>query len=84
VHALFFDPGRSITPGLPLFGAPLLPPPMSTTSAPAIPNFRGSIARLCTLAVYASQPGLPLHHARLASGWRPTFPGRAASREVPL
>jgi len=27
----------------------------------------------CTLAVYASQPGLPLHHARLASDGRLTF-----------
>ena len=30
----------------------------------------------CTLAVYASQHGLPQCHARLASGWWPTFTGR--------
>ena len=30
----------------------------------------------CTPAVYASQHGLPQCHARLASGWWPTFTGR--------
>ena len=30
------------------------------------------------LAVYASQPGSPLNHARLASGWWPTLAGRAS------
>src|SRR5262249_31308844 len=38
------------------------------------------------LAVYASQPGLPRHHARLASGWWPPLPGRTrtcwVAREV--
>src|SRR5690606_17586056 len=29
----------------------------------------------CNHAVYASQPGSPLHHARLASGWLPTLTG---------
>jgi len=29
------------------------------------------------LAVYASQPGLPRDHARLASGWWPAISGRA-------
>ena len=28
-----------------------------------------------TLTVYASQPGLPRHHARLVSGWGPPLPG---------
>jgi hypothetical protein len=35
VRALFFDPGGSFAPGLLLFGALLLPPPMSTASAPS-------------------------------------------------
>ena len=30
----------------------------------------------CTLAVYASQPRSPVHHARLASGWWPSLAGR--------
>ncbi len=30
----------------------------------------------CTLAVYASQAGLPQHHARLASGWWPPLAGQ--------
>jgi cytochrome P450 enzyme len=38
------------------------------------------------LAVYASQSGLPRHHARLASGWWPPLPGRTrtcwVTREV--
>jgi hypothetical protein len=29
------------------------------------------------LAIYASQDGLPHHHARLASGWRPPLAGQA-------
>ena len=31
-----------------------------------------------TLAVYASQYRSPAYHARLASGWRPTFTGRVS------
>jgi hypothetical protein len=37
----------------------------------------------CTLAVYASQPGSPLDHARLASGWWPALTGRAARSSRP-
>ncbi len=31
----------------------------------------------CVLPVYASQPGLPPHHATLGSGWSLAFAGRA-------
>ena len=31
----------------------------------------------CVFPVYASQPGLPPHHARLGSGCRPALPGEA-------
>lgn len=38
-----------------------------------------------TLVVYASQPGSPQVHARLTSGWRPTFAGRgSAPRRTPI
>ena len=77
VHALLFDPGGSDGPAHVAFGASLLPSARFKASAPT-----WRLARLnhtaCTLAVYASQPGLPLHHARLASGWGPAFPGRAS------
>jgi hypothetical protein len=35
------------------------------------------------LAVYASQPGSPRHHARLASGWGPPLPGRHRTCWIP-
>jgi hypothetical protein len=35
-----------------------------------------------SLAVYASQPGLPQDHARLASGWWPPFAGGILTRKV--
>lgn len=38
----------------------------------------------CSLAVYASQCGLPRHHARLASGCRPALPGRIGYLPGPL
>ena len=42
-YALFLDPGRTETPGH--CGVSARPPPVSTTVAPAIRIFRGSIAR---------------------------------------
>jgi hypothetical protein len=38
-------------------------------------NHFGACHAACSLAVYASQPGLPADHARLASGCWPTLPG---------
>lgn len=35
------------------------------------------------LPVYASQPGSPLHHATLGSGWLPTFAGQVTSLPGP-
>ena len=46
--------------------------------------FRGSITRLSHNAVYASQPGSPLDHARLASGWGPALTGWTARSSRPL
>ncbi len=73
VHALLFDPGGSAAPARSL-SAPLLPSVRFKTSAPT-----RKLSRLnptaCTLAVYASQCGSPLHHARLASGGWPTLTG---------
>ncbi len=81
VHALLFDPGGSAAPARSL-SAPLLPSARFKASAPT-----RKLSRLnhtaCTLAVYASQPGLPLRHARLASGWGPAFPGRASHPRGP-
>ena len=52
-------------------------PALSTTKAPAL-----RLSRLnhtaSALAVYASQDGLPRHHARLASGCWPDSSGRAS------
>ena len=45
---------------------------------------RGSMTRLAIVAVYASQAGSPLHHARLAFGWVPTFAGRGSTRRTPV
>ena len=51
-------------------------PALTTTKAPAL-----QLSRLnhtaSALTVYASQDGLPHHHARLASGCRPSSTGRA-------
>src|SRR3990172_4922676 len=38
----------------------------------------------CIVAVYASQAGSRLHHARLASGWVPTLAGRDSTRRTPV
>jgi hypothetical protein len=44
-------------------------PPMTRRRPPPHTSLRGSIARLASLAVYASQLELPPDQARLASGW---------------
>jgi len=59
------------------FDAPLLPSASLTASAPAALMLSRLNHTAYSLAIYASQPGLPLHHARLASGWGLAFPGRA-------
>ena len=51
-------------------------PALTTTKAPTIPLSRLNHTA-SALAVYASQGGLPHHHARLASGCRPGSTGRA-------
>ncbi len=55
----------------------MLPSAHPTTSAPRTCSLSRLITTAYTLAVYASQLGLPrLHHARLASGGWPPLPGR--------
>ena len=44
-------------------------PPVLTTSTPATSTILGLNHTARSLAVYASQGGLPHRHARLASGW---------------
>ena len=39
-------------------------------------DFSGLHHAACTFTVYASQPGSPLDHARLASGWWPSLAGQ--------
>jgi len=51
-------------------------PDLSTTKAPAFVLSRLNHTA-SALAVYASQAGSPRHHARLASGCRPSSTGRA-------
>jgi hypothetical protein len=71
-YALFFDPG-GIGHARPLRRADAVP------AADKSEDSHDDLSRLnrtaWTLAVYASQGGLPLHHARLASGCRPALPG---------
>lgn len=68
-----------------IYGAAMLPSGPSTPSASTTINFRGSVTRPRSLAVYASQHGLPLYHARLASGCWPGFTGQPKSdRWVPF
>ena len=57
-------------------GAAARPSVPMTTSAPANFFISGLNRTARSLAVYASQPGLPRHHARLASGCRPGSAGR--------
>ena len=58
-------------------GAATRPSVEWTTSAPAMMSISGLNGTARSLAVYASQPGLPRHHARLASGRWPSSAGRA-------
>jgi hypothetical protein len=71
---------RSQTPaGLPhqaIAAWEMLPAAFLTTSATTISGLSRLHPTARTLAVYASQRGLPQRHARLASGWWPAFPGR--------
>jgi hypothetical protein len=48
--------------------APCCLPTQSRRRPPQSNSFRGSISQPACLAVYASQPGSPPHHARLATG----------------
>ena len=50
---------------------------LPSTSTPTIIPLSRLDHAAHALAVYASQPGSPLHHARLASGWWTTLAGRA-------
>src|SRR6516165_8789658 len=72
-RALLFDPGG--TSALGHCRALMLPSAFPTASAPARTVIAGLNHTARSLAVYASQGGSPHHHARLASGWRPAFPG---------
>ena len=73
-RALLFDPGGTVARGH--CCASMLPSAISTASAPA----KTLISRLNhtarSLAVYASQGGLPHRYARLASGWLASLSGR--------
>ncbi len=69
MHALLSDPGGTSAPGH--HGASMLPCVYWTTSAPTTNLISGLNHTAYMLAVYASQPGLPHVHARLASGWWP-------------
>lgn len=72
--ALPSDPGRASVPRLlRYFGT--APAPM-TTKASALMIISGLDFTAFALAVYASQPGSPRLHARLASGWWLASTGR--------
>ena len=72
-YALLFDPGRSArTRPMQCSGTA---PAVSTAKAPT-KVLSGLNHTASGLAVYASQPSLPKHHARLASGCWPSSPGR--------
>ncbi len=76
-RALLFDPGETSAPGH--HGAPVLPSAFFTASALARTSLSGLDRTAHELAVYASQPGSPPGHARLASGWWPAVPGRGST-----
>ena len=71
---------RSWTPGgsprLARRGVSMLPSAVLKASAPPANPLSGLNRAACTTAVYASQPGSPQLHARLASDWSPTFVGQ--------
>ena len=73
-RALLFDPGG--TSALGHYRASMSPSAFSTASAPARTVISGLNHTARSLAVYASQGGLPHHHARLASGWLASLSGR--------
>ena len=52
------------------------PPPVSTTKAPGVLYFRGSITRPLTSLSTFRRDGSPYHHARLASGCWSSFARR--------
>ncbi len=58
------------------FCTKILPSAYQTASAPTIRTISGLNHTAYTLPVYASQGGLPHHHATLGSGCRHTWPGR--------
>ena len=72
LHALFFDPGGTSAQAFSCSG-------VAFRSINGVGSRFVVLTRLnhtaCSLAVYASQPGSPRFHARLASGWRPPLPG---------
>lgn len=71
----FFDPGGTVGAGLrervPTFGSAGVAFQACRPVGFHHDFLSGSDSAAYVLAVYASQPGSPLHHARLASGWRP-------------
>ena len=73
-RALLSDPGGSATPGH--CGAVPSPGPLAETRLPRAWLLSGLHHTAHMLAVYASQGGLSLHHARLASGRWPGVTGR--------
>lgn len=89
---LFLDDRRHACPGSPIpvepleqsppgprslrFAPPASPSELADPSASTTSFLSGSNSAACVLAVYASQPGSPLDHARLASGWRLCLAGR--------
>jgi hypothetical protein len=73
-RALLFDSGG--TSALGHYHALMLPSAFSTASAPARTVISELNHTARSLAVYASQDGLPHHHARLASGWLAGLSGR--------
>ena len=72
-YALLFDPGGTDAPGH--RDAPTRPPCEPRRRLPRAICLSGLNHTASALAVYASQPRLPGHHARLASGCRPALPG---------
>jgi hypothetical protein len=73
-YALFFDPGGTAPPGR--YRGSSMAPVRGTTRAPTwkLSRLNGKALKL---AVYASQGGLPHHHARLTSRCWLGSPGRA-------
>jgi hypothetical protein len=69
-------------------GALMLPPRTCTAAAPTNTFFRSSITRLAaslsTLRSFPSRSSRSYGHARLASGWWPTFAGRDLHPQGPM